>query len=334
MFAHRAAICQIERRTAHMSIDRETTGPAELVLTATVARRFYLEGVNKSDIAAELGLSRFKVARMLDWARATGLVRIELDTRGEIDLDLSVRLRAAHGLKHCVVIDAPDDDEALLRNALGRAAAELLSEIVEPGDVLGLAWARSLMAMRTSLSRLPACDVVQLTGALSLPDDDSSIELVRDLARKSNGRGFVYYAPMVVPDAATARALRTQPDIARAIGRYPDVTKAVIGVGAWQHGLSTVVGALTEQERREIYDLGVRGELSGVQIDGAGNPVTTPLTDRLIGIDAEQLHAVPDVIAVAYGTAKVDAVHAGIRGEFITSLVTHTALANGLLERA
>jgi DNA-binding transcriptional regulator LsrR (DeoR family) len=317
-----------------MSAPRDTAGPAELVLTATVARRFYLEGASKSDIAAEIGVSRFKVARMLDWARATGLVRIELDTRGEINLDLSVSLRAAYGLRHCVVIDAPEDDEALLRGALGRAAADLLTEIVEPGDVLGLAWARSLMAMRTSLTRLPACDVVQLTGALSLPADDSSIELVRDLARASNGQGFFYYAPMVLPDAATARALRTQPDIARAIGRYPDVTKAVIGVGAWQHGLSTVVGALTEQERREIYDLGVRGELSGVQIDGDGNSVTTPLTDRLIGIDAEQLHAVPDVIAVAYGTAKADAVHAGIRGGFITSVVTHSGLASGLLQRA
>ena len=317
-----------------MAANRDTTGPAALVLAATAARRFYLEGVSKSDIATELGLSRFKVARILDWARATGLVRIELDTRGEIDLDLSVRLRAAHGLRHCVVIDAPQDDDVLLRTALGRAAAELLAEIVEPGDVLGLAWARSLMAMRTSLTRLAACDVVQLTGALSLPSDDSSIELVRDLARRSNGEGFFYYAPMVLPDEATARALRTQPDIARAIERYPDVTKAVIGVGAWQRGLSTVVDALTEQERREVYDLGVRAELSGVQIDGEGNSVTTPLTDRVIGITADQLHAVPDVIAVAYGTAKVDAVHAGMRGGFITSLVTHAGMGRALLQRA
>ena len=314
--------------------NEKTAGPAALVLTATVARRYYLEGASKSDIAAELGLSRFKVARMLERARATGLVRIELDARGEINLDLSVRLRGAYGLRHCVVIDAPEDDDVLLRSALGRAAAELLTEIVEPGDVLGLAWARSLMAMRTSLTRLPACDVVQLTGALSLPADDSSIELVRDLARRSKGQGFFYYVPMVLPDAATARVLRTQPDVARAIERYPDVTKAVIGVGAWRQGLSTVVGALTEQERREMYDLGVRSELSGVQIDGAGQPVRTPLTDRLIGITAEQLHAVEDVIAVAYGTAKVDAVRAGIRGGFITSLVTHTAMASGLLQRA
>src|SRR5690242_8297188 len=118
---------------------QNTSGPAALVLTATVARRYYLEGVSKSDIAAELGVSRFKVARLLDRARETGIVRIELHAPGGIDLDLSVRLRTAHGLRHCVVVDAPEDDDDLLRAALGRAAAELLSEIVEPGDVLGVA---------------------------------------------------------------------------------------------------------------------------------------------------------------------------------------------------
>ena len=80
-----------------------TEGPAALVLTATAARRYYLDGASKSDIAAELGVSRFKVARLLDRARATGLVRIELDARGDLDLDLSVRLKASYGLRHCVV---------------------------------------------------------------------------------------------------------------------------------------------------------------------------------------------------------------------------------------
>jgi len=54
-------------------------------------------GASNSDIAAVLQLSRFKVARLLEQARASGLVRIELDYRGELDLDLSVRLRTAYG---------------------------------------------------------------------------------------------------------------------------------------------------------------------------------------------------------------------------------------------
>ena len=109
-----------------------------MVLTATVARRYYLDGASKSEIAAELGLSRFKVARMLDRARTSGLVRIELHYEGEIDLDLSVRLGTQYGLRRCLVIDSPEDDEALLRANVGRVAAGLLAEIIDKDDVLGL----------------------------------------------------------------------------------------------------------------------------------------------------------------------------------------------------
>jgi DNA-binding transcriptional regulator LsrR (DeoR family) len=310
-------------------------GPAALVLTATVARRYYFDGESKSDIAEQYGLSRFKVARLLDQARETGLVRIELDYRGELDLDLSVRVAEAYGLRHCVVVDSPDDDEAVLRGNIGRAAARLLTEIVAPDDVLGLAWARSLMAMRSSLTRLAPCPVVQLTGALSRPDvDESAIELVRDLARTSNGPAYYFYAPMILPDAATARTLRTQPEVARAISRFGDVTKAVVGLGAWAKGQSTVADVVSDEEFAEMHALGVRAELCGVQLDAEGGAVTTSITDRLIGIDAQGLLAIPDVIALAYGTAKAQAVRAGLRGGFATSLVTHSAMARRLLGEA
>jgi DNA-binding transcriptional regulator LsrR (DeoR family) len=313
----------------------ERAGPAALVLSATIARRYYFDGASKSDIAAETGLSRFKVARLLEHARATGLVRIELDYRGELDLDLSARLATAYGLRHSVVVDTAEEDEALLRANLGRAAAELLTEIIGPDDVLGLAWGRSLMAMRSSLSRLAPCSVVQLTGALSRPDvEESSIELVRDVARTAGGPASFFYAPMIVPDAATAQVLRTQPEVARAFAKFPLLTKAVVGLGSWEAGLSTVADAVTDEERREMYAAGVRAELSGVQLDAEGRVMTTPLTARVIGIPADQLRAVPDVIAIVYGTAKADATRAALRGRLVTSLVTHAALAERLLAEA
>jgi DNA-binding transcriptional regulator LsrR (DeoR family) len=316
-----------------MPQEKSAAGPAALVLTATVARRYYFDGASKSDIAAELDLSRFKVARLLDQARASGLVRIELDYRGEINLDLSARLTTALGLRHCVVIDSAEDDDALLRANLGRAGAGLLEEILDADDVLGLAWARTLMEMRRALTRLVPCAVVQMTGALSRPDvDESSIELVRDVARISGGPASFFYAPMILPDAATARALRTQPEIARAISRFPDLTKAVVGLGAWQKGQSTVADAVSENERRELHDQGVRAETSGILLDADGRSMTAPLTERIIGIDAAQLQAVPEVIALVYGTSKAGAVRAAVRGGIVTSLVTHAAMASELLE--
>ena len=111
-------------------VQENAAGPAALLLTATVARRYYLEGQSKSDIAAALDLSRFKVARLLEQARATGPVHIELVPQAELDFDLSLRLQEAYGLRHSVVVDAPEDDEVLLRASVGRAAAGLLTETV------------------------------------------------------------------------------------------------------------------------------------------------------------------------------------------------------------
>ncbi|MEO7261838.1 MAG: sugar-binding domain-containing protein [Jatrophihabitantaceae bacterium] len=309
---------------------RTTLGPAQLVLTASVARRYYIDGKTKIEIAEELALSRFKVARLLEDARSSGLVRIEIGYPGEIDVGLSADLRDAYHLQHALVVDTLEEEPAAQRGLVGAAAAELLSEIVTAEDVLGLGWARSLIAMRTSLRRLAPCSVVQLTGALAQPDvDDSSIDLVRDVARIAGGPAYLFYAPMIVPDSA-ANLLR-QPEVARAISQFASVTKAVVGIGGWQPPYSTLYDAISPQDRRVLAELGVRADVSGVLLDGDGAPVTAALTDRVIGIHAAQLKQIPEVIALAYGVEKAPAARAAIRGGYVTSLVTHTAFARALI---
>jgi DNA-binding transcriptional regulator LsrR (DeoR family) len=310
-----------------------TAGPAQTLLAAKIARLHYIDGVSKSDIAAELGLSRFKVARTLDRARSSGLVRIELHYDGDIDLELSVELSAKLGLRRCLVIDTPEVDDATLRANLGRVAAGLLEEIVEADDVLGLSWSRTLMAMRSVLRDLAPCAVVQLTGALSRPDvDESSVDLVRDVARTAGGPAVYFYAPMIVPEAETARSLRMQPEVARAMDRFDELTKVIITVGAWLPGQSTVVDAVSVEEFEQARDAGVVVEMAGMQLDAEGRPVHTPLSERMIGIEPERLARVPEIVAIAYGEEKVAGVRAAVRGGLMTTLITHAPLARALLQ--
>jgi DNA-binding transcriptional regulator LsrR (DeoR family) len=53
--------------------------------------------------------------------------------------------------------------------------------------------------------------------------------------------------------------------------------------------------------------------------------------ERCIAITAEQLHGIPDVIAVAGGAQKAQAIHAVIAAGLITSLVTDADVARYLL---
>jgi DNA-binding transcriptional regulator LsrR (DeoR family) len=306
--------------------------PAQLVLTAFVARRYYLDDRSKVQIADELGLSRFKVARLIDAARASGLVRIEIADPGAIDVDLSTQLQARFGLRHAVVVDTPEGDPSTLRQDLGKAAAALLTEILTVDDVLGLAWSRSVSAMTNALTRLPAIPVVQLTGALVQSGvDDNSVDLVRHAARVSGGAAHFFYAPTIVSDPATARALHKQPEISRTFARFRLVTKAVVGVGLWAPDESTVHDAAEPKTRRQLHRRGVCGEISGVLVDANGDPVETDLTNRMIGISATQLRAIPEVITLAYNTARTPAVKAAIRGGLVNTVITHTTLAQALL---
>ena len=179
--------------------------------------------------------------------------------------------------------------------------------------------------MASSLVSLEPCAVVQLSGALSLPDvDEGSIELVREVARIAGGPAFCFYAPMIVPTAGTAESLRAQSEVARAMERFSDVTKAVVTIGAWHPGDSTVVDAITVAEFKADKRLGVCAELCGIQLDQGGKPVTTALEERIIGIPCRAVAEVDEIIAVAYGSSKAVAVRAAVRGGFVTSLIPPT----------
>lgn len=313
-----------------LSADR----PSEVVLAARVARQFYLEGVSKVDIADRLGISRFRVARLLDSARDAGMVRIEIGLPGgSLDAGLSAELCSAFGLKHAFVYNFPEEDQAL-RHRLGEAAGQALMDLITPGDVLGMSWSRTLSGLAAALTQIPPCPIVQLTGAVPPPDGRDLLDLVRSVARIGGGPAHVFYAPMILDDAQTAAAIRRQGDIAGAFALVPSVTIAVVALGTWAPGLSTIYDAVSPAERDALAALGVRAELAGVFIGENGKPVATPLDSRMIVTPGPALERIPFVLCVAYGVAKSPAVCAAIRGGLVHGLVTHASLARALLSLA
>jgi DNA-binding transcriptional regulator LsrR (DeoR family) len=304
-------------------------GPAELIRAAAITRRYYIDGASKLDIAAEFGLSRFKVARVLEEARRSGLVRIDIVVPAEIDAELSEALRTTYGLHHAIVVGTADGESP--RRQLGEVAAAYLAEVVVDGDVLGLACSRTLNAMTLALGGIARCAVVQLTGALpGVHVEENSVELVRRVASLAGGPAYPIYAPLVVADPATAAALREQAQVADTTAHYAELTKAVVAVGSWDPPDSLVRPALPEEESAALLGKGVRAEVCARLLDGDGNCVED-LNDRVIAITEAQLRAVPEVIGVAGGAAKAEAIRAVLRAGLVTSLVTDAGVARALL---
>lgn len=307
----------------------EQYGPTWQLQAATVARMFFIEDRSKVEIAQELGLSRFKVARILEEARARGLVEVTVRLPSPVDADASVGLARHLGLSRTLVLDGSTGDDV---GQLGRLAAELLTESVSESDVLGLSCSRSVTAMTHSLRSLAACDVVQLTGTLAGFDGGAgSVESVRRAAEIGGGTAYPVYAPMLLPDAATAASMAAHEEVRRTFDRIRDVTVAAIAIGAWGEGLSTVWAAATPAERAAGAAAGVVGEISGRGFDEHGRGLAAGVDARVLGLTLDQLRAIPEVIALSRGAARARAVRAAAEGGLMTTLVCDRALGQALL---
>jgi DNA-binding transcriptional regulator LsrR (DeoR family) len=309
-----------------------------LLLAATIAKRFYLENASKVDIGQEMGLSRFKVARLLEMAVVRGLVRIDIAFPAAIDAELSDLLARRYGLKHAIVVHPHQEDTGgpePFTELLAFPAARLVMDLLQEEDVLGLAWGRAVTAVIRALTRLPSCSVVQLTGVdPQRPLTDKSVEAVSLAASLSGSAAHPLYAPLVTPNALTATVLRSQPVIAQTLDRLDALSTAVLAVGAWGPGLSTVHDALSGPEQHHHAAMGVVAEMGSLLFDAEGTLVRTDVGDRVIAVNADQLRRTPETIAVAGGRAKIQAVRAVLKSGLLTGIVTDAETARAALAPA
>lgn len=299
------------------------------LLMAAVAKRYYFDNRTRVQLAEEFAISRFKVTRMLEAAVSSGIVRISIVLPQSVDADLSVRLRKKFGLDRALVTAVQDTSPQGVREALGRAAAALLSDIVTDQDVLGVTSGRTMDAIARHLTRLAGCEIVQLTG-MSGDLDDNPVEVLRRVAVLSGGRARSVYAPLTVATSEAAAALKTDPRIGEAFDRYASVTIAVAAVGSWKPPESRFYDGLSRPDRERLLALDVLADVGGALLDRQGRPVHE-FDDRILGVSAEQLAAMGQVVVVGGGIRKTEAIRAALRSGLVSCLITDDAVALALL---
>lgn len=305
-------------------------GPDELFQRAVVARRYYLESRTRVEIAQEFGISRFKVARMLDDALASGMVEITIHNPGSIDLELSTALQRKYGLEHAYAVVTNSDSPPDGVDAVAKAMAELMQSILGEGDVIGVDCGRTLTHISKYLTSLPRCDAVQLTGMAGALDANGA-DLVRRISAVTGGRSWPLYAPLVVADARTAASLARDQQIQESVAMHTRVTCAIVSVGAWGPGTSQVYDSLPQYEAAALTAAGVHAETCALLLDADGHRVPG-LDQRRMGVDEATLRAIPTVVAICTGPEKTSATRAVLRSGLVSSIVTDSDIAAAVLD--
>src|SRR5690349_18868428 len=334
MFTHVKTICTNVTERVPMPLPRD---PATLL---AAARLYYVEGRSQADIAEQLRTSRSNVSRMLSEAQRQGIVEIRIHDPGGRVHALEEEIQGVFGLRDVrVALTAGPGSRA--DDLVGTQASRLLMDNLKDSMTVALSWGHALQAMvyaTTTDLEHTGLNLVQLVGGLSaIRNEISGQELVRELAVRL-GAGYRFlHAPATFETAVARDSLLAEPSIADALDTARSADLAVVGIGVPTHGSSAAIVDslnLSAEEREAFWAARPVGDIAARYYGASGQPIHGAVESRILGVTLEDLMAVPHVIGVAQGRAKVPGVLGALRGHLIDSLVCDEPLARHLLSEA
>ncbi|TCV95450.1 DNA-binding transcriptional regulator LsrR (DeoR family) [Biostraticola tofi] len=294
-----------------------------------VAKLHYQSDMSQVDIAKKLGVSTATVSRLLNKARAAGIVRIEvieLTSPENMTADLIQRLN----LKNAAVVDTPPT------NVLGALAAPLASLLLQAGlkagSVLGIGWGRAVREVTLSgLPRIPGILTVALNGGMQQAAPHFQInEFVRLAAEQMGGTPYFLHAPYI-SSAELRDAFLSDQSVKEITSLWHRLDVAIVGVGlthAPSAGGETSTATPGEQALSQAA-----GDVLRHYVTEAGEILHWEGEQRMLAASGEQLRNTPLTIGVAATPEKAAGIIGAVRSGMINSLVTDVNTAQAILDR-
>lgn len=308
---------------------------------ARVAWLYHVGQMSQEDVSKALGISRFKVLRMLAEARDRGIVRVSVQHEISDTLALADRLKQAWGLTEVMVAPMPPalprapETSALARRAVGIVAAGFLGRVGR-GDqplTIGMGWGWTLAAMARAVSGLrnPNLRFVSLMGSMTQTSDSSPFDVCTNLAALTGGSAMFLPAPFMADDEPACRQILSQRLVRETLAVARQADYAIVSVGECGPGaLLYSSNVLTPEDRLELQTSGAVADTTGRFFRADGTLAETSLNHRAPAIAYVDLRG-RDVVLLAAGTEKRVAVQAVLRAGFVRRLIVDQMLAEYLL---
>ena len=293
---------------------------------------YYNHAMTQKDVAEQLGVGRTTVIRLLDEARQRGEVQIWINEGEAGCMKLAVELERALKLEEAIVVPEARGLERAA-NAVGLALGKFLSEALADGMTIGVGWGRTLSASLASFRppRLAGVKVISLLGGSIETQIANPVEYAWRLASPLGAQCYLFPAPLVVDSKETKQRLIERCGLSRLsdIARGMDVAVVSVGdIGLNASSLSRQF--ITEEELRELVDLGCVGDVLCNFIDADGASVPHPLGERILSVDLETLASAKHIVMACGGAARAIAIAAAIRRVGCGTLITDEAAARAI----
>ena len=295
-------------------------------LATKAAWYYYMEDNTQAQIAEVMGVSRAKVIRLLEEARAQGIVQFSFRKNDSQRVSAEQLLIDRFGLKDAFVIPTPLDSSAI-NQSIAQGAAHYVSDHLREDGYLNIGYGDTVSSMLGFLAknREESLNVVSLTGGVSyyLPSVGTTAYSMHL---------FLTPSPLVVSSRQVRDALLDEKSLqdVSTMTEYADMS--VVGIGAAVEGATVLRnGILNEGELTVLKMQGAVGDVLNHFMDKDGNLIQTEIEDRVISTDLDKLRQLKNVVGVAGGKDKVSAIKAVLNGGYLNVLITDSDTAAELL---
>jgi deoxyribonucleoside regulator len=311
---------------------------ADTRLLVRVASMYYGMHLTQEQIGERLGLSRFKVGRLLDRAVRESIVRIEVVHPAARLVELEETLVGRFGLRAAVVADVVEGADVAAgdatRLAVAGAGAEYLAE-VRPTGAIGVSWGRTMLALASRLEPAwtTATEIVQLNGATSRSATPTRVgEIVDRFAATTGGSVRLLPAPAIVGSAALRLALEADPSVGETLEAARRAPFAVFSLGIpTPESVLAESGFVVEADRARLRAAGAVGDVLGRFLAADGRIALPDLDDRTVGLPLSDLASKDHAVGLAAGPGRGPIALAAIRAGCVNVLVTDEATATWLV---
>ena len=306
-----------------------------------IARKYYEDKMTQAEIASLYGISRQKVQRLLDQGERNGVIQVFIRPPLHIHENLENQLERLYGLREAVVVDVePRWNSDVLRAGIGLGAAEYLLRVMRDHLRIVISWGETLLYMARSLAQLSTVKkfnnthIIQGLGFVSESGKDShSGEIVNIIASVLGAQKHLLSAPGVTASREARDIFLKDPNVSEVLHMAKSADIALLGIGVLTRDTIVMRGKnnIAWSEMEDLRKRGAVGDITLRFFDRHGVLVPSDVDQRVVGLNLDEIRCIENVVGIAGGLGKVEAIHGALAGKLIKVLVTDNVTAQELI---
>ncbi|CUH96796.1 hypothetical protein P22_2907 [Propionispora sp. 2/2-37] len=307
----------------------EAEEKAELI---KVLNMHFIEGLTQSQIAKAFHVSNTIISRKINKARDYNLIDYFFKDETSFTVNLERLLEKQYKLNEVIIVPTLGKDFDMVEYEISKAAVYYLLNNLKTVHLIGLTWGKALWRFTKELpfqEHNHLCIVPLCGGIGSSGLEIHSNAVVFEMAQHFSCEYLQLYAPAITRSFELKQQLSKMSVISTILDKGSNVDLAVVGIGDMTpSGTLRKLGYLKETELLYLKKVGAVGDIGCMYYDRDGNEIDSDFNKKVVGVSLNTLRQIPNVVGIAYGIQKKEAVLGALRGNYINTLVIDSELAS------